>query len=82
MGFEVITMIKGPKKIVSVTLPLELYEWIALLAEDTCRSVPGYIRQVLKGYRWHLEHCPEALKDWPTARAFAGERAGRVDLTD
>ena len=43
-------MIKGPKKTVSVILPLDLYEWLAVLAEDTGRSVPGYIRQVLKSY--------------------------------
>lgn len=61
-------MIKTPKKTVSVLMPMELYEWLALLAEDTGRSVPGYIRQVLKGYLWHLEHCPESLKDWKIAR--------------
>lgn len=63
-------MIKGPKKTVSVILPLELYEWLAVLAEDTARTVPGYIRQVLKGYLWHLEHCPDTLADWPIAQGF------------
>lgn len=66
-------MIKGPKKTVGVVLPLELYEWLALLAGDTGRTVPGYIRQVLKGYLWHLENCPETLKDWPVAKDFAGK---------
>lgn len=66
-------MIKGPKKTVSVVLPLELYEWLSLLAGDASRTVPAYIRQVLKCYLWHLEHCPEALKDWPIAKGFAGK---------
>jgi len=61
-------MIKGPKKTVSVVMPLELYEWLALLAEDTSRSVPSYIRQILKGYLWQLEHCPETLGDWQIVR--------------
>lgn len=59
-------MIKGPKKTVSVVMPLELYEQLALRAEDESRSVPGYIRQVLKCYFWHLENCPETLKDRKT----------------
>ena len=67
-------MIKGPKKTVSVILPLELYEWLAVLAEDTGRSVPGYIRQVLKSYLWHLENRPESLKDWPPAQEFYRRR--------
>lgn len=66
-------MIKGPKKTVSVVLPLELYERLALLAKDTSRTVPAHIRQVLKGYLWHLENCPESLKDWPIAKGFAGK---------
>ena len=68
MGFEVI-----PKKTVSVILPLELYEWLAVLAQDTARTVPGYIRQVLKSYLWHLENRPESLKDWPVTKGFMGQ---------
>ena len=67
-------MIKGPKKTVSVILPLELYERLAVLAEDTARTVPGYIRQVLKSYLWHLENRPESLKDWPPAQEFYRRR--------
>lgn len=63
-------MIKGPKKTVSVVLPLELYEWLQLLAEETYRSVPAYIRQVLKCYLWHLENRPESLRDWPVTKKF------------
>ncbi len=42
-------MKKGPKKTVSVSLPVELYERLRERAEATCRTVPGYIRQVLVG---------------------------------
>lgn len=65
-------MLKGPKKTVGVVMPLELYEWLAVLAEDTGRTVPAYIRQVLKSYLWHLENCPESLRDWE----IAGESLG------
>lgn len=67
-------MIKGPKKTVSVILPLELYERLAVLAEDTARTVPRYIRQVLKGYLWHLENRPETMVDWPPAQEFYKRR--------
>lgn len=43
-------MIKGPKKAVNVSMPLNLYETLKKLAEEDCRSVPSYIRIVL------LEH--------------------------
>lgn len=58
-------MIKGPKKTVSVLMPLELYERLTEQAEQTCRSVPAYIRQVLKCYLWHAENEPEVLaEEW------------------
>ena len=40
-------MIKGPKKNVNVLMPLELYETLKRLAEESCRSIPSYIRIVL-----------------------------------
>lgn len=43
-------MIKGPKKTVNVSMPLELYETLKRLAEESFRSIPSYIRIVL------LEH--------------------------
>lgn len=67
-------MIKGPKKTVSVAMSLELYEWLAMLAQDTGRSVPGYIRQVMKSYLWHLENRPEAMRECPTAQEFYKRR--------
>lgn len=45
-------MKKGPRKTVSVILPLELYDTLAALAEEDNRSVPNYIRRVL---REHVE---------------------------
>ncbi len=57
MGCEVIYMIKGPKKTVSVSMPVELYDLLAKKAEETNRTVPGYIRQILKGH--------EPPIDWP-----------------
>ena len=40
-------MIKGPKKTVSVLMPLELYKTLKRLAEESCRSIPSYIRIAL-----------------------------------
>jgi len=40
-------MMKGPKKTVSVSMPLELYDTLKKLATEDYRSIPNYIRQVL-----------------------------------
>ena len=54
-------MIRGPKKSVSVLMPLNLYERVKEQAKIKDRSIPGYIRQVLKRYLWYVENEPEAL---------------------
>ena len=46
-------MIKGPKKTVSITLPMEEYEKLSALAEESSRRLPAYVRQVLRA---HLEY--------------------------
>ncbi len=56
-------MISGPKKTVSVLMPLELYERVKEQAEQKNKTAPGYVRQVLKRYLWHVENAPEALTD-------------------
>lgn len=53
MRNEVIRMREGPKKTVSILLPLDLYEELIELAEGNSRPVSAYIRQVLKA---HLEY--------------------------
>ena len=45
-------MKRGPQKTVGVVMPLELYEAIKGLAEEDARSIPSYIRLVL---REHIE---------------------------
>ncbi len=40
-------MSKIPQKVVSVTMPVELYERLKKLADAANRTVPGYIRQLL-----------------------------------
>lgn len=62
-------MIKGPKKAVSVLMPMDLYERMKALSEETSWSLSAYIRQVLKSYLWHLENCPERLEGWRTVKA-------------
>lgn len=54
-------MIKTPKKNVSVALPLDMYEQLSVSAEQTCRTVPAYIRQIIKRYLWHVENAPDVL---------------------
>ena len=46
-------MIKGPKKTVSITLPMEEYEKLSALAEESSRRLPAYVRQVLRA---HLDY--------------------------
>ena len=40
-------MKKGPRKIVSVSMPLDLYKTLKRLAEEDGRSVPSCIRLIL-----------------------------------
>lgn len=57
-------MIRGPKKSVSVLLPLELYETLRTLSQESSRTIPAYIRQILKRYVRHLDECPGGPDDW------------------
>ncbi len=41
---------KAPKKAVRVVMPLEQYNTLKLLADEDFRSVPSYIRLVLREY--------------------------------
>ncbi len=41
---------KEPKKSVRVDLPMELYEQLRDGAKETVRTVPGYIRYILRKY--------------------------------
>lgn len=41
-------MQKQSKKIVAVALPLDLYEQLKSYAEEDYRTIPSYIRQILK----------------------------------
>ena len=56
-------MISGPKKVVSVLMPLELYKRVREQAEQKNKTIPGYVRQVLRRYLWHVENSPEVLTD-------------------
>jgi len=52
---EVMFMVRGPKKTVSVLLPLALYDQLKLHAEADRHSLSGEIRQILKGYVEYME---------------------------
>lgn len=56
-------MIRGPKKTISVLMPIDLYCQIKTQAEKKDRTVSAYIRQVLRRYLWHVENAPETLTD-------------------
>lgn len=65
MKLEVIHVIKGPKKSVGVLMSMEMYERVKKQAERKDKTMPGYIRQVLRLYLWHVENTPEALaEEW------------------
>ena len=52
------------KKRVSVSLPMELYEQIKTLSEETERTTSAYIRQIVRIYlRYYAEHAQEAEND-------------------
>ena len=52
------------KKKVSISLPMELYEQITALSEETERTTSAYIRQIVRIYlRYYAEHAQEAESD-------------------
>ena len=54
----------GPKKAVSVLLPMKLYEQIKTLSEESQRTTSAYIRQIIRIYlRYYAEHAQEAEND-------------------
>ena len=57
-------MLKGPKKTVTLGLPEECYNKIKELADETCRSVPSYIRMVLYAYLRRLDDPDTHPEDW------------------
>ena len=61
-------MIRGPKKIVSVLMPMYMYTRLKELSGQTDWSLPAYIRQVLRQYLWCLDNDPDTLRSWPTAQ--------------
>ena len=57
-------MISGPKKRLTLLLPLELHDRLKAMAEENGRSLSGYVRQILKRYVRHVE--AEGEKGWWT----------------
>ena len=52
------------KKKVSISLPMELYEQITALSEETERTTSAYIRQIVRIYlRYYAKHAQEAESD-------------------
>lgn len=51
-----------PQKKVAVSMPCEMYEKIKELSKWTGRTVPGYIRQVLKLYLQYKENGMDLLE--------------------
>ena len=57
-------MSKAPKKTVSLGLPNECYDKIKVLAEDTYRTVPSYLRMIVYNYLRRLERPETQPDDW------------------
>lgn len=57
-------MLKGPKKTVALGLPEECYNKIKGLADDTCRTVPSYIRMIVYNYLRRLDKSDPTQEDW------------------
>ena len=57
-------MKSGPRKQLSLLLPLELHDRLKAMAEENGRSLSGYVRQILKRYVRHVE--AEGEKGWWT----------------
>lgn len=57
-------MIKGSKKTVSLILPQDDYDRLRELADDTCRTVPSYIRMMVCNYLNRLDRPDTKREDW------------------
>lgn len=57
-------MIRGPKKSVSVLLPLALYQTLKARSLENGRTLPAYIRQILRRYVLYLEAHPDNPDEW------------------
>lgn len=47
-------MAQGPKKTISILVPVELYQELVKEAERSSRSMSAYIRQVLRAHLQYL----------------------------
>ena len=56
-------MIRGPKKSVTVLLPMELYEKLRALSLESCRTLSSCIRQILKQYIVYREEVSDGPND-------------------
>ena len=57
-------MAKNPKKTAHIALPEECYDKIKVLADDTYRTVPSYIRMIVYNYLRRLEQAEGDPNDW------------------
>ena len=48
-------MISGPKKTISIVVPMDLYEELDALAQDASRSLSAYLRQVFKAHLHYIQ---------------------------
>ncbi len=48
-------MISGPKKTISIIVPLDLYEELDALAKGASHSLSAYLRQVLKAHLHYIQ---------------------------
>ena len=58
-------MISGPKKTISIVVPLDLYVELDALATDASRSLSAYLRQVLKAHLHYIRRVSPPLSSPP-----------------
>ena len=57
-------IVDDPKKVFSLLLPFDTYEQVQKLAKNTERSIPSYIRQIIRIYlQYYTEHAQEGKND-------------------
>ena len=57
-------MLKDQKKTVHLVLPQEDYERLKVLADESYRTVPGYLRRVIYHHLRRQECTPPNKKEW------------------
>ena len=57
-------MVKKPKKVVTILLPMDVYEKVKALADEAGWPLSGYLRQMIRRYLRRVESHGDDPENW------------------